>query len=163
MKGLSPEQAAALEKFTKGRLGQTGQAAGAPLEYSFSGAGKVNGIACTKFTGKRGAEVVNTGCAAQPGQADFTAAHYQVFDRMRTFFEGFRQSMANSPMIGGSMSELADPGLKGFPVKVATLRNGQEASVFEIKSIATAALTADDFGTGKATESEMLMGPGSRR
>jgi hypothetical protein len=167
MKGLPAQQAAALDK-----LGKDATGGPAPIEYTLNGADKVNGTACAKFTGKRGAEIVNTGCILQPGQAAFTQAHYQVFERMRNFFAGFRNSMANSPLAGvfagaspawRSMSDLADPSLKGFPVKVVAMSDGKEVSVFEIKSMETATLTADDFGTGKATESEMLMGPGARR
>ena len=162
MKGMPPEQRAMMEKMMKGKMPQ-----GAPVVrtvYTAKGSGTVNGFACTKYEGIRGAEKVSEVCAASASQIKVAPGDYQVFEKMKQFTAGIQDAMKNSPFAAGiQSSSVADSGMEGFPVQTVSFRNGQAASRMELKSVTTASFSDADFSLGSAKKVEMPTMPGGGR
>ena len=163
MKNLPPEQREMMEKMMKGKMGQMAGrgAAQARTVYTAKGGGSVNGFACTKYEGARGAEKVSELCAAKPSEIKFSPSDFQVFEKMKEFMAGFQSALANSPFGGGGFRDFAEPGYEGFPVQQTTFRNGQPELKTETKSIARASFSDADFSLGNAKKVEMPV-PGGR-
>jgi hypothetical protein len=167
MKNMTPEQREMMEKMMKGKMGQMAGRGAPPARtvYTAKGGGSVNGFACTKYEGTRGAEKVTELCAAKPSDIKFSPSDFQVFEKMKEFMAGFQNAMANTPFGGGggSLRDMVDPGFEGFPVQQTLFRGGQPELKTETKSIARASFGDADFSLGSAKKVEMPAMPAGRR
>lgn len=157
MQNLPPEQRARIEQMMKGRMGQ---AAAAPVRttYTARGSGSVNGFACTKYEGMRGAEKVAEVCAAKPADVHFAPADFQVFEKMREFGGSLMNGLANSPLANNRLADLAQPGYDGFPIQQTTYSGGQAATKMELKSLDRANFSDADFSLGSAKKVDLMPG-----
>ncbi len=154
MKNMTPEQRAAMEQMMKGR-GMPTAATPVRTVYTAKGSGSANGYACTKYDGNRGAEKVSEICAANPSDLKFSAADFQVYEKMKEFAVGL-QSIANSPFGGGAVAAVTDTGFSGFPVQQTSFKSGQPVSRVDAKSIDRASFGDGDFSVGNATKVELI-------
>ena len=160
LKNLPPDQRALVEKMMKGKMPQP--AAPVTTLYTAKGSGAVNGFACTQYEGTRSGQKVAEVCAAQPAQLKYTAADFQVFDKMKEFVSGLQSSFQNSPFAAG-FTGIGERGLEGFPVQTISFSNGQPSQKNELKSADRATFTDADFSTGNAKKVEMPTGRGAAR
>jgi len=160
LQNLPPEQRARMEQMMKGRMGQAGQAGAAAVRttYAAKGSGSVNGFACTKYEGTRGAEKVADVCAAKPADVRFNPADFQVFEKMRDFAGSLTSGLANSPFASNRIADLAQPGYEGFPIQQTTYSSGQAVNKMEVKSIDRAGLSDADFSVGSAKKVDLMPG-----
>ncbi|HEY7391425.1 MAG TPA: hypothetical protein VH640_23120 [Bryobacteraceae bacterium] len=162
LQNLPPEQRARIEQMLRGRMGRAG-AAGGPTQrttYTAKGSASVNGFACTKYEGMRGAEKVAELCAAKPEDLHFSAADFQVLGKLREFVSSFLSTMANSPFANGRMDYLTQAGFEGYPVEHTTFSGGEATLKMELKSIERASFSEADFSVGNAKKVELV--PGKR-
>jgi hypothetical protein len=163
LQNLPPEQRARMEQMLRGRMGQAG-AGGAPgtigqrTTYVAKGSGSVNGFACTKYEGVRGAEKVAELCAAKPEDLHFNAADFQAVAKLRDFASGFLSTMANSPFVNGRLDYLVQAGFEGYPVDHTTFSGGEAVSKMELKSIERASFSDVDFSLANAKKMDLLPG-----
>jgi hypothetical protein len=157
MQNLPPEQRARMEQMMKGRMGQ---AAAAPVRttYTARGSGSVNGFACTKYEGMRGAEKVAEVCAAKPADVHFAPADFQIFEKMREFGGSLMNGLANSPLANNRLADLAQPGYDGFPIQQTTFSGGQATTKMELKSLDRANFSDADFSLGSARKVDLMPG-----
>jgi hypothetical protein len=157
MQNLPPEQRARMEQMMKGRMGQ---AAAAPVRttYTARGSGSVNGFACTKYEGMRGAEKVAEVCAAKPADVHFAPADFQVFEKMREFGGSLMNGLANSPLANNRLADLAQPGYDGFPIQQTTFSGGQATTKMELKGLERANFSDADFSLGSARKVDLMPG-----
>jgi len=157
LQNLPPEQRARIEQMMKGRMGQ---AAAAPVRttYTAKGSGSVNGFACTKYEGMRGAEKVAEVCAAKPADVHFAPADFQVFEKMREFGGSLMNGLANSPLANNRLADLAQPGYDGFPIQQTTYSGGQATTKMELKSLDRANFSDADFSLGSAKKVDLMPG-----
>jgi len=158
LQNMPPEQRARIEQMMKGR-GMPGQAPPAPrTNYAAKGSGTVNGFACTKYEGTRGAEKVADVCAAKPGDLHFTAADFQVFEQMRQFASSLTNGLANSPLAAGRFADFTDQGFEGFPIQDISFSGGEATNKSEVKSVDRATFGDADFSLGNAKKVELIPG-----
>lgn len=160
MKNMPAEQRAMMEKMMQGKMGGGG-APPVATTYTSTGSATVNGFACTKYEGKRGAEKVSEMCAAQAAAMKMTPGDYQVFEKMKEFMSGFQSAMQNSPF-AGRIGSYGEKGVEGFPVQSLSFTNGQPVHRVDLKSIEQASFSDADFSLGSAKKTDMPMGPGGR-
>jgi hypothetical protein len=155
MKNMTPEQRAMMEKMMKGR-GQIAAALTSPVKtiYVAKGSSSVNGFPCTKYDGMRGDEKVKEICAAKPSELKFSAADFQVFDKMKEFSKSL-QSLSQSPL-GNAYAGITDPGYEGFPVQSIDFENGKPTEKTELKSIQRASFSDADFSLGSAKKVDLM-------
>jgi len=164
MKGMTPEQRAAMEQMMKGR-GLPGAASSAVTSavrttYANKGSGSANGFACTKYEGTRRAEKVSEVCAANPSQLKFDASDLQVLDKMKEFSAGLQRMATSSPFFNaGTVASISEGGYSGLPVQETKFSNGKASEKTDTKSIDRATFSNADFALGNAVKVEM-MAPG---
>lgn len=155
---LPPEQRARVEQMMRGRMGQAGAAAQGPrTTFTAKGSSTANGFACTKYEGMSGAEKVSEVCAAKPADLHFSAADFQVFEKMREFTASLT---ANSPLANMRMADFAQQGFEGFPVQQTIFTGGQASMKTDVKSVDRANLSDADFSLGSARKAELMPGRG---
>jgi hypothetical protein len=160
LQNLPPEQRARLEQMMKGRMGQAGQAAAPRTTYTAKGSGSVNGFACTKYEGMRGAEKVADLCAAKPADVRFNSSDFQVIDKMREFGASMLTTLANSPLGNSRVTDLMQPGYEGLPVEQTNYSDGKAINKWEVKSIERVSFSDADFSLGSAKRVDLI--PGKR-
>jgi hypothetical protein len=164
LQNLPPEQRVRVEQMMKGGVGPGGQAAGSRIRitYTAKGSGSVNGFACTKYEGTRGAAKVVELCAAKPSDFHFNAADFEVFQKMREFGASLGTGLAGgvgvSPFAATRVSELMEPGFDSFPVQHTWYGDGLATTKMEVKSIERANFSEADFSLGSAKKVDLIPG-----
>jgi hypothetical protein len=158
LQNLPPEQRARLEQMMKGRMGQAGQSAAPRTTYTAKGSGSVNGFACTKYEGMRGAEKVADLCAAKPADVHFNASDFQVIEKMREFGANMLTTLTNSPLANSRVADLMQPGYEGLPVQQTNYSGGEAASKWEVKNIERVSFSDADFSLGNAKKVDLIPG-----
>jgi hypothetical protein len=158
LQNLPPEQRARVEQMLRGRMGQAGGGATQPTTYTAKGSGSINGFACTKYDGMKGAEKVAELCAAKPADLHLNTADFQAVEKLRGFASSFLSTMANSPFANGRMDYLTQAGFEGYPVQHTTFSGGEASSKMEVKSIERTGFTDADFSLGNAKKMDLMPG-----
>jgi hypothetical protein len=160
LENLPPDQRARIEQMMKGRMGQAGQgaAAGARTTYTAKGSGSVNGFACTKYEGMRGAEKVADLCAAKPADLRLSPNDFRIFEKMREFGASLLSGVTNSPLANSRMTDLMQQGYDGFPIQQTSYSAGQATTKSELKSIDRASFSDADFSLGSAKKVDLIPG-----
>jgi hypothetical protein len=158
LQNLPPEQRARIEQMLRGRMGQAGGGAAQPTTYTAKGSGSINGFACTRYEGMRGAEKVAELCAAKPADLHFDVADFQAVGKLREFASGFLSTIANSPFSNGRLDYLTQAGFEGYPLEHTTFSGGESTSKMEVKSIERATFSEADFSLGNAKKMDLMPG-----
>jgi len=160
LQNLPPEQRARMEQMMKGRMGQAGQAGAASVRttYAAKGSGSVNGFACTKYEGTRGAEKVADVCAAKPADVRFNLTDFQVFEKMREFAGSLANGLTSTPFGNNRLPDMMQPGYDGFPIQQTTYSGGQAMTKTEVKSLDRANFSDADFSLGGAKKVDLMPG-----
>jgi hypothetical protein len=161
LQNMPPEQRARIEQMMRGRGLPGPAAAPQPAVYTAKGSGTVNGFACTKYEGMRGAEKIAELCAAKPEELHLSASDFQIFEKMREFGASLMSGLANSPLAGARMMNLMERGYEGFPVEQTSYSGGQANNRTEVKSAERANFSDAEFSLESARKVELF--PGGRR